>query len=85
MLMKDISQNFLGWRGPFGDMQQQNKGQQAETWTQGRTALLWLWQREEVAQRGKGISFSGNIQDLSEHFPVRPSVGNLLQQGCWPQ
>jgi len=33
---------------------------------------------EQAAQRGCGASFSGHTQDLAGHFPVQPSIGNLL-------
>jgi len=35
---------------------------------------------EEAAQRGREVSFSGDIQDSPGHFPTQPKVGNLLQQ-----
>jgi len=33
---------------------------------------------EKRLPRGCGVSFSGSIQNLPGHFPVRPTVGNLL-------
>ena len=33
---------------------------------------------EQIAQRGCGVSFYGDIQDLSGRLPVQPIVGNLL-------
>ena len=33
---------------------------------------------EQAAQRSGGISFYGDIQDLSGHLPVWPIVGYLL-------
>ena len=33
---------------------------------------------EQGAQRGCGVSFSRDIQNLSGHFPVGPTVGNLF-------
>ena len=33
---------------------------------------------EQVAWTGCGISFFGDIQNLSGHLPVRPTVGYLL-------
>ena len=38
---------------------------------------------EQIAQRGRGVSFYGDIQDLSGCLLVQPTVGNLLQQGGW--
>ena len=35
------------------------------------------WNRM-AAQRGCGVSFSGDIQDPSGNLPVQPAVGNLL-------
>lgn len=32
---------------------------------------------EQAAQRGCAVS-SGNIQNMHEHFPVKPTMGNLL-------
>ena len=40
---------------------------------------------EQVAQRGRGVSFYGDIQDPSERLPVQPIVGNLFLQGGWTQ
>jgi len=37
---------------------------------------------EQVALRGCGISFYGDIQDSSGCLPVQPIVGNLLFQGA---
>jgi len=31
---------------------------------------------EQVAQRGGGVSYYGDIQDLSEHPPVQLAIGN---------
>jgi len=33
---------------------------------------------EQVAQKGCGVSFSGDIQDRRGHFHLQPAVGNLL-------
>ena len=33
---------------------------------------------EQAAQRGCGVSFSGDIQDLSRRLPAQLTVGNLL-------
>ena len=82
-----ISTYWVGvnWMGP-GALQQQNKGQWAQTGTQevssedeekpfhceGDEAL------EQCAQRGCGVS-SGGIQELPGHLPVQPTVGNLFQ------
>ena len=33
---------------------------------------------EQDAYRSCGVSFSGDIQDQSEHFPVQTTVGYLL-------
>jgi len=36
---------------------------------------------EEVAQRGCGVSFSGDIQDPPGQGPVRPAVGDPVLAG----
>ena len=38
---------------------------------------------ERAAQRGWGVSFSGDIQDQSGCLPVQPAVGGLLCRGDW--
>ena len=38
---------------------------------------------EQVAQRGCGVSFSGDIQDLPGHLPVQHGLGSLFWQGGW--
>ena len=73
----------------FGDVQQQNKGQWAETGTFYKA----LYEHKEklhcesdgvlkpASQRGGGVSLSGDIQDPSECLPVRPAVGNCFNKG----
>jgi len=61
-------------------------GQQAETGTQEvphkRAKELVYCEDdralEQPAQRGCGVSFSGNTQDLSGHFPAQPTQRNLF-------
>jgi len=33
---------------------------------------------EQLAQRSSGVSFSGDIQNMSQYFPVKPTVENML-------
>jgi len=46
--------------------------------------FIWTWQNfftlrmAEYWNRLPGVSFSGDIQELSRCFPVQPTVGNLL-------
>ena len=40
--------------------------------------MLRVMEHWNVAQRGCGILFYGDIQDLSGHLSVRPIVGYLL-------
>ena len=35
----------------------------------------------QAAQRGYGVSFSGDIQNPPGHFPVQPDVGNCFSRG----
>jgi len=37
---------------------------------------------EQVAKRGSGVSFCGDIQDLSGHQPMQSIVENQLLQRC---
>jgi len=81
-----------GWgQALFSGVQQQDKGQWAQTEAQevpseheeeflpseGDRAL------EKAAQGGCGVSFSGDIQDLPGQGPLQPTVGDLLRQGVW--
>ena len=38
---------------------------------------------EQVAQRGCGFSFPGDIQDLPGQGPVQPAVGDPAAAGGW--
>ena len=38
---------------------------------------------EQAAQRGCGVPFSGDIQDLPGCLLVQPTVGSLLCHGGW--
>ena len=73
----------------FSGAQWQDKGQWAQTEAQevpseheeellpseGGGAL------ESVAQKGCGVSFSGDIKDLPERRPVQPAVGDPASAG----
>jgi len=41
------------------------------------------WALEQVAQKGCGVSFSGDIQDPSGRGPVQPPLGDPALVGCW--
>ena len=36
---------------------------------------------EQTAQRGCGVSFTGDIEDLSGYLPVQPTVGKCFSRG----
>ena len=79
-----------GWGQTFSGAQQQGKGQQAQTEAQevpsdheeellpseGDGAL------EQVAQRGCGVSFSGDIQDPPGWGPVQSALGEPSLAGA---
>ena len=82
-----------GGRGQtlFSGAQRQDKGQWAQTEaeevpseheeellpSEGDGAL------EQVAQRGCGVSFSGDILDPAGQCPVQPAVGDRASAGGW--
>ena len=41
------------------------------------------WALAEAAHRGCEFSFSGDIQNPPERFPVQPALGNLPLAGSW--
>jgi len=80
-----------GWgQTLFSGAQQQDKGQRAQTEaeeipteheeelpSEGDGALA------QAAQRGCGVSFSGDIQDPPGQGPVQPGVGDPALAGGW--
>jgi len=38
---------------------------------------------EQIAQRGDGVSFSGDTQNAPACFSVQPTAENLLMQESW--
>ena len=81
-----------GWgQTLFSGVQRQDKGQRAQTEAQevlseheeellrseGNGAL------KQVAQRGCGVSLSGDIQDPPGQGPVQPAVGHPAWQEGW--
>jgi len=80
-----------GGRGQtlFSGAQRQDKGQRAQTEAQEvlsehKEELLPSegdGAQEHAAQGGCGVSFSGDIQNLSGHDPVQPAVGDPASAG----
>jgi len=72
----------------FGGVQQENKGQWAESGTQEipnkhKEELIYGESGgalEDAAQRGCGVSFSGDAQEPPGCLPLRHAVGNCLSR-----
>ena len=75
--------NYFQWcpvtgQGAMGT----NWGTGSSVWTSGRTSSLWGWRStEQAAQRGCGVSFSGDIQDPPGQGPLQPTVGDSAWAG----
>lgn len=75
----------------YSGAQQQDKGQQAQTEKQEipseneKSLLSFEDDRalELAAQRGCGVSFSGDIKTPSGHDPVQLAVGDPALAGVW--
>jgi len=81
-----------GWgQTLFSGAQRQDKGQRAQTEAQEVPSELEEellhsegdGAQEQAAQRGYGVSFSGDIQDPPGQGPVQPAVGDPASAGGW--
>ena len=81
-----------GWgQTPFSGAQRQDKGQWAQTEAQEvpsehKEIILYFEDDRalaQAAQRGCGISYSGNVENPPGGVPVQPAVGDPALTGGW--